>query len=75
VPAALDDLLVRALDAEPSRRLTATELERSLELLALDWRGSWRLSRVVSVPPSVDDPTTDTAAPATVVEPIRSRSP
>ncbi len=75
VPAALDDVIVRSLDAEPSRRPTAAEVERALELLAVDWRGSWRVSKVVTVPPPISDPTTDDDAPRTVVEPIRSRSP
>jgi serine/threonine protein kinase len=75
VPAALDDVIVRALDAEPSRRPTAAEVERSLDLLAVDWHGSWRVSRVISVPPPIADPPSDDDAPRTVVEPIRSRPP
>jgi serine/threonine-protein kinase len=75
VPAAVDDLIVRGLDAEPSRRPTASEVERSLGQLGVDWRGSWRMSKVISVPPPIADPTTDNDAPATVVEPIRSRPP
>lgn len=83
VPAALDDLLVRALDAEPSRRPTAEEMEISLTKMAEKrWKGTWRVSRVVTTVPPPDDDGTDPAidqeddAPMTVPEPIKhSRMP
>ena len=76
VPAALDDVIVRALDAEPTRRPTAGELERALARIDIDWRGTWRVSRVVpAVAPPAPDPTTDADAPPTVQEHVRSRAP
>nr|HEX4314139.1 serine/threonine-protein kinase [Kofleriaceae bacterium] len=76
VPAALDDAIVRALDADPSRRPAAAELARQLDQVTTAWRGSWRVSRVMaSAAPPEPDPVTDADAPATVQEPIRSRPP
>jgi serine/threonine-protein kinase len=76
VPLALDDLLVRALDREPSRRpASADEFERALAALGTAWTGSWRIDRVVPEAPDDADapPTIDPDAPPTLADSIRRR--
>jgi serine/threonine-protein kinase len=50
IPAAVDDALVRALDADPSRRhATANELAGALSIGASAWTGSWKIDREAPV--------------------------
>jgi len=66
IPARLDDVLVRALDAEPSRRpATADELADLLIDVGLSWDGSWPLDRDHSLPPTREDPSIDPEETAT----------
>ena len=65
VPEALDDVLVRALDAEPARRPSADDFERALAGCGR-WSGGWRFD---APPPEPDaDLNFDPDAPATVAE-------
>ncbi len=75
VPAQLDDLLVAALDAEPSRRPSVDEVVRTL-VAAGPWTDSWSLDRHVdpTEPDEPADPTVDPSAPATIAEHVRPRS-
>ena len=71
IPEDIDDALVRALDAEPSRRHTdATELASELAKVNLPWTGSFPIDRMTSSIASLtsEDPTVDPEAPATRVE-------
>ena len=69
LPEAIDDLLVRALDAEPSRRHgSADELAAELAASGLTWSGSFRLDRDHSIPPTLEDPTVNPDEPATHVD-------
>lgn len=78
IPEGIDDILVRALDADPSRRhATASELEAELAKLELPWTGCFPIDRMTSsIPPPIDeDPTVDPEAPATQVEGQKGTSP
>jgi serine/threonine-protein kinase len=55
IPAALDDALVSALDAEPSRRPTAGELGERLGSANLEWTGSFNTSLDHSLAPKETD--------------------
>jgi serine/threonine-protein kinase len=71
IPEDLDDLLVRALDAEPSRRHTnASELAADITKVHMPWTSSFPIDRMrSSLPTPIDeDPTVDPEAPATQVE-------
>ena len=71
VPEELDDILVRALDSEPSRRHTsASELAADLAKVNLPWTQTFPIDRMrSSIPATLDeDPTVDPEAPATQVE-------
>jgi hypothetical protein len=58
VPAAVDDALVRALDADPARRhATANELAGALSAGASAWTGSWKIDR--EAPPQRDAETVE----------------
>jgi len=75
VPLALDDLLARALDRDPTRRpASADEIERALAAIGTTWTGSWRIDRM---PDASDDgdaaATVDPDAPATVADAARRR--
>ncbi len=75
IPEDVDDALVRALDADPSRRhTTATELGAELARVNLEWTGSFPIDRMTSSipPPTTEDPTVDPEAPPTLVEARRS---
>ncbi len=63
LPAKLDDVLVRALDSQPTRRQTdADELADELAAVGLEWTGSFTIDRDHSFPPPPDrDPTIDPA--------------
>jgi serine/threonine-protein kinase len=75
IPKSLDDVLVRALDAEPSRRQTsADELATELAASGLVWSGSFRTDRDHSIPPTLDDPTVNPDEPATHVEAPANRT-
>jgi serine/threonine-protein kinase len=76
IPSSLDDAIVRALDAEPTRRhASAEELAAALARTGLHWDGSWTINRDYSRPPSASDPTIDPEAPPTQVEPNRRSRP
>jgi hypothetical protein len=69
IPAKLDDVLVAALDSEPSRRpRSADELAEALAAANLDWTGSFSLDRDHSLPPTERDPTVDPEEPPTHVD-------
>jgi len=75
IPLEIDDLLARALDAEPSRRHSdADALAAELAKVNLPWTGSFPIDRMGSTqPPDEDeDPTVDPEAPATHVEARRA---
>jgi len=73
LPAALDDALVRALDANPSRRPeSADELARLIAEAGETWIGSWHLDLDHAATVTAD-PTIDPEAPATQVEARRGR--
>jgi hypothetical protein len=61
IPAKLDDVLVRALDSQPSRRqFDADELAEELTAVGVTWEGSFTIDRDHSIPPPPDrDPTVD----------------
>lgn len=61
LPAKLDDVLVRALDSEPTRRqVDADEFADELTAVGLAWTGSFTIDRDHSLPPPPDhDPTVD----------------
>ena len=67
LPAKLDDVLVRALDNEPTRRqVDADELADELAAVGLVWDGSFTIDRDHSLPPPSDrDPTVDPEETAT----------
>ncbi|MFT3693465.1 MAG: serine/threonine-protein kinase [Kofleriaceae bacterium] len=72
VPEALDDLLVRMLDRDPTRRPLSVE-ECLGELNQIEpWRGSWLIDRATTIPmpPLTEDvePTRDPSEPATVAD-------
>ncbi|HEY1556118.1 MAG TPA: serine/threonine-protein kinase [Kofleriaceae bacterium] len=76
VPLALDDLLARGMDREPSRRPgCAGEFERALAACGTVWTGSWRIDRVTSTPPDDIDapPTIDPDSPPTLADSLRRR--
>jgi hypothetical protein len=67
IPAALDDALVRALDADPGRRpATANELGGMLASTGLTWTGTWPIDRERPAPPRA--PTTSADAPTATVD-------
>jgi eukaryotic-like serine/threonine-protein kinase len=70
IPAKLDDVLVRALDSEPSRRYpTADEFAEALLAVGLTWDGSFTIDRDHSIPPPPEhDPTIDPEESATQVD-------
>ncbi|MBX3159442.1 MAG: serine/threonine protein kinase [Deltaproteobacteria bacterium] len=72
IPAALDDALVLALDAEPSRRPTATELGEKLGAANLEWTGSFRADRnhalAATTSDTSEDPSIDPEEPPTHVD-------
>jgi serine/threonine-protein kinase len=80
VPAALDDLLVRALDTAPSRRPRgADEIEHALVRLGVAWTGSWRIDRTPSLATAAlaagtgtDERAPDMSGPMTVDEGART---
>jgi len=74
IPAKLDDVLVRALDAEPSRRQeTADEFAEELAAVGLEWTGSFTIDRDHSLPPPPErDPTVDPEESATQADAPRS---
>ena len=74
IPAKLDDVLVRALDAEPSRRQAdADELADELLAIGLPWTGSFTIDRDHSLPPPPErDPTVDPEEAATQADAPRS---
>jgi serine/threonine protein kinase len=71
VPLELDDLIVRALDREPSRRpASADDLRDALAAIPA-WRGSWPIdgggTATTTIPADVDvPPTSDPSEPPTV---------
>ena len=66
IPPSLDDALVRALDAEPTRRHeSAEDFAAALARTGLHWTSSWPIDREHSRPPSMSDPTIDPEAPLT----------
>ena len=69
VPLALDDLIVRALDAEQTR-LPATAGEMQVALAELPpWTASWRIDAGAALAADADvPPTADPSEPPTVVE-------
>ena len=71
VPLALDDLIVRALDAEPSRRPTnADEMQTALAAIT-PWTASWPIDAggMRAIPADADVvPTADPSAPPTVAD-------
>jgi len=75
VPLALDDLLARAIDRDPSRRpASADEIERALAAIGTAWTGSWRIDRAPEQPDDGDAaPTVDPEAPVTVADTARRR--
>jgi serine/threonine-protein kinase len=77
IPARLDDVLVRALDAEPSRRHTsADELAEALASVDLTWDGSFTIDRDHSMPPPPErDPTVDPEEAATQADAPRASRP
>jgi hypothetical protein len=75
IPLALDDALVRALDAEPSRRFASAE-EFAAALIAAttaQWTGSFTVDLDHTLPPPTDeDPSPDSEEPPTHVDAPRS---
>jgi serine/threonine-protein kinase len=73
VPLELDDVIVRALDAEPSRRpANADELRDALAAVPA-WHGSWPIdgggTATATIPADIDiPPTSDPSEPPTVAE-------
>jgi serine/threonine protein kinase len=68
IPAALDDVLVRALDADPGRRHpSADDLADDLVATGLIWSDSWPIERLGPPPPShpAHDASVDADAPVT----------
>jgi serine/threonine-protein kinase len=76
IPVELEDILARALDAEPSRRHdSADELAAKLDATGLVWSGSWPIDRDNSRAAStVEDPTIDPGERATHAEAPRGRT-
>lgn len=69
IPEAIDDVLVRSLDSEPSRRhASADELAAELAATGLVWSGTFRLDRDHSIPPTLEDPSVNPDEPATHVD-------
>jgi serine/threonine-protein kinase len=70
IPARLDDALVRALDADPSRRFESmNEFADALAALELEWTGSFVIDQDHTSPSATDaDPSIDTAEPPTQVD-------
>ncbi|HEU0035117.1 MAG TPA: serine/threonine-protein kinase [Kofleriaceae bacterium] len=69
IPAALDDALVRALDADPARRpASAEDFASQLAAAKLAWAGSFRIDQVHSIPPPAPDPSLDPEAAPTRVD-------
>jgi serine/threonine-protein kinase len=69
IPLAVDDVLARALDSDPSRRFPdAGELAAALGAANLTWTGSFVIDRDHSLPPPGDDPTVDPEEPPTHVD-------
>jgi serine/threonine protein kinase len=78
VPAALDDVLVRALDGDPARRQTsADDLADELVATGLDWTDSWPIERLGPVAPvhPGHEATIDADAPATRSHRARREAP
>ena len=74
IPAKLDDVLVRALDSQPSRRPeTADELAQALSAAGLEWTGSWPIDRDHSLPAADHDPPIDPAEPPTQLDSPRPK--
>jgi eukaryotic-like serine/threonine-protein kinase len=74
IPLALDDVLARALDQEPSRRqVDADEFAAELLAVGLTWNGSFAVDRDHSLPPPPDrDPTVDPEESATQADAPRA---
>lgn len=74
IPVKLNDVLVRALDSEPSRRhASADEFAVELAAVGLTWTGSFTLDRDHSLPPPPDrDPTIDPEESATQADAPRA---
>ena len=77
IPVALDDVLVRALDEDATRRFPSMdELAAALANTGLAWSGSWPIDRDNSRPVTDSiDPTIDPEASATQAEGPRGRGP
>lgn len=77
IPVELDDILVRMLDDEPSRRFeSADEVAIALSKTNLLWTGSWPIDRELSMAPTTErDPTIDPDMSATQAEGGRGSKP